>query len=126
MSYEYFEEARRDRESCELFEREAALDHAMDVAYADCMQSAEVALTSKDFEKAHAIAGDVRIAGGKTVSFESRQSVVDMLIEHGLSGDALVLLSDLIASPAGAAYRQAVAKRHAEANYVLLAQAEVM
>lgn len=121
LDYDDYALAEHDRAECEASDRKDAMDALTDKKWAQIEQQVYLTLSSQfAYDDEFIVA---RTLKGKQVA--SRCCFKEIILEHIESERLERLLADLIATPAGAKVRAALAQLHAAAHAHNLAQAEM-
>ena len=121
LDYDDYALAKHDRAECEAADRESAIADLIDRVQLEIERDVMACTEMGDLSKGFVTAGEC-YGGGK--SREVAQPVVDAFLDAVMDNHRnLLLLSRLIASPAGRELREAFAKTHAAINATAVAEA---
>lgn len=125
MAYLDFDDlalAEHDRAECEAADRQAAMDALTDRVQVEIERDVMACTELGDLTKGFVTAGEVSAMTLK--HREVAQPVIDAFLEAVIDNQRnLLILSKLIASPAGRELREAFAKTHAAINASIVAEA---
>ena len=121
LDYDDLALADHDRAECEAADREAAMDALTDRVQVEIERDVMACTELGDLTKGFVTAGEKMISGKAR---EVAQPAIDAFLDAVMDNQRnLLILSQLIASPAGKELREAFAKTHAAINASLVAEA---
>lgn len=122
LDYDDLALAEHDRAECEADDRQAAMDALTDRVQVEIERDVLACTELGDLSKGFVTAGEVSAMTLK--HREVAQPVIDAFLEAVIDNQRnLLILSQLIASPAGKELREAFAKTHAAMNATAVAEA---
>lgn len=122
LDYDDLALAEHDRAECEEADRKAAMDALIDRVQVEIERDVMACTELGDLTKGFVTAGEVSAMTLK--HREVAQPVIDAFLEAVIENQRnLLILSRLIASPAGRELREAFAKTHAAINASIVAEA---